>query len=525
ATVAHYPVILGIPWIRKHDVAICLGEDRVAFTSRYCAQHCLPLSNTTQGLPCHPSIVEGNTQSQAAVSSFKSSKSPHGTTNEILRPTLTPQIDYTTPSSTLLLPTTSLPHDLKSTSRRTKVETLNSSSISSTSSFDTGPVGTPQIQRLPRKEVPLETNVTATEPLPSSPRQSCKTSSNQTPIDPSPVESSSSSSLSSSHSSPSPSRSKAPKISIVSAAAINLAIRQGAQLYTVSPSNLPQRLRLAAARIRDPTSSPSTPVLSTSEIDELRKIVPSPYHDFLDVFSKDIADTLPDHRPGIDHPVDVEEGKEIPTSRIYPLSASELEVLADYIETNLKSGFIRESQSPVGAPILFVKKKDGSLRLCVDYRGLNSVTIKNKYPLPLINETLDRLIGARYFTKIDLRNGYHQLRIREGDEWKTAFRTRYGHYEYNVMPFGLTNAPASFQSLINNTLRPFLDRFVVAYLDDILIYSETLEEHQDHVRQVLAKMRKAKLYAKAEKCSFHSDQVEYLGFIIGSHGVSMDSSK
>ncbi|GAA5866915.1 hypothetical protein JCM5353_005517, partial [Sporobolomyces roseus] len=225
ATVAHYPVILGIPWIRKHDVAICLGEDRVAFTSRYCAQHCLPLSNTTQGLPRHPS------------------------------------------------------------------------------------------------------------------------------------------------------RSKAPKISIVSAAAINLAIRQGAQLYTVSPSNLPQRLRLAAARIRDPTSSPSTPVLSTSEIDELRKVVPSHYHDFLDVFSKDIADTLPDHRPGIDHPVDVEEGKEIPTSRIYPLSASELEVLADYIETNLKSGFIRESQSPVGAPILFVKKKDGSLRLCVDYRGLNSVTI------------------------------------------------------------------------------------------------------------------------------------------------------
>lgn len=293
----------------------------------------------------------------------------------------------------------------------------------------------------------------------------------------------------------------------------------------MSPSNLPQRLRIAAARLRDTSSSPSTPILSTTEIDDLRKVVPSHYHDFLDVFSKDIADTLPDHRPGIDHPVDVEEGKEIPTSRIYPLSASELEVLADYIETNLKSGFIRESQSPVGAPILFVKKKDGSLRLCVDYRGLNSFTIKNKYPLPLINETLDRLIGARYFTKIDLRNGYHQLRIREGDEWKTAFRTRYGHYEYNVMPFGLTNAPASFQSLINNTLCPFLDRFVVAYLDDILIYSETLEEHQDHVRQVLAKMREAKLYAKAEKCSFHSDQVEYLGFITGSHGVSMDASK
>src|SRR5690606_10294399 len=138
-----------------------------------------------------------------------------------------------------------------------------------------------------------------------------------------------------------------------------------------------------------------------------------------------------------------------------------------------------------GAPILFAKKKDGSLRLCVDYRALNKITIKNRYALPLIPELLDRIRGAKYFTKLDLRGAYNLVRIKEGEEWKTAFRTRYGHFEYLVMPFGLTNAPASFQSLINNVLREFLDRFVIVYLDDILVYSKSLDDHIAHVTQVL----------------------------------------
>ncbi len=144
-----------------------------------------------------------------------------------------------------------------------------------------------------------------------------------------------------------------------------------------------------------------------------------------------------------------------------------------YIKNNLANGFIRPSKSPAGAPILFDKKPDASLRLCMDYRGLNNLTIKNRYPLPLVGESLDRIGRARRFTQIDLTNAYHRMRIREGDEWKTAFRTRYSHFEYQVMPFGLTNAPATFQGYINKILAEKLDVFVIVYLDDILIYTES----------------------------------------------------
>ena len=153
-----------------------------------------------------------------------------------------------------------------------------------------------------------------------------------------------------------------------------------------------------------------------------------------------------------------------------------------YIETNLKNGFIKPSKSPARAPILFDKKPDGSLRLCVDYQGLNNLTIKNRYPLPLVGESLDRLGRARRFTQLDLTSAYHRMRIREGDEWKTAFRTRYGHFEYQVMPFGLTNAPATFQSYINKILAEKLDVIVIVYLDDILIY--TKDESESHVQAV-----------------------------------------
>src|SRR5437762_8606199 len=155
-------------------------------------------------------------------------------------------------------------------------------------------------------------------------------------------------------------------------------------------------------------------------------------------------------------------------------------------------------------PILFVPKgNDGDLRLCVDYRGLNSVTIKNRYPLPLVGEIMDRLSKAKVFTKLDLRNAYYRIRIREGDEWKTAFRTRYGHFEYMVMPFGLANAPATFQAYINEVLGTYPDEFCVAYIDDILIYSKMLEEHIEHVRKVLKKLLEHSLYIKLEKCQFH----------------------
>ncbi|KAL4033018.1 hypothetical protein IC575_006102 [Cucumis melo] len=168
----------------------------------------------------------------------------------------------------------------------------------------------------------------------------------------------------------------------------------------------------------------------------------------------------------------------------------------------LDKGFIRPSVSPWGAPVLFVKKKDGSMRLCIDYRELNKVTVKNRYPLPRIDDLFDQLQGATVFSKIDLRSGYHQLRIKDDDIPKTAFRSRYGHYEFIVMSFGLTNAPAVFMDLMNRVFREFLDTFVIVFIDDILIYSKTEAEHEEHLRMVLQTLRDNKLYAKFSKCEF-----------------------
>lgn len=248
--------------------------------------------------------------------------------------------------------------------------------------------------------------------------------------------------------------------------------------------------------------------------------VPSDYLQYADIFSKSRSNSLPPHRP-CDHKINVEEPAIIPHGPIYNLSELELQCLRTYINDNLSNGFIRPSTSPYSSPILFVKKKDNTLRLCVDYRKLNSITIKNRYPLPLISELLDRLKNAKYFTKLDLRNGYNLIRIAAGDEHKTAFRCRYGHFEYCVMPFGLTNAPATFQNFINDIFRNELDYFVVAYLDDILIYSNDLTNHIQHVSKVLAILKNNHLYVKPEKCVFHASTVDYLGFRISSSGVEI----
>ena len=207
------------------------------------------------------------------------------------------------------------------------------------------------------------------------------------------------------------------------------------------------------------------------------------------------------------------------------MSASELTELRTQLDELEAAGFIQPSKSPFGAPILFVKKKDGTTRMCIDYRALNDITIKNSYPLPRIDELFDRLQGARYFSKIDLRSGYHQIRIDPGDVAKTAFRTRYGHYEFLVLPFGLTNAPATFMHLMHQSFRPFLDKFALVFLDDILIYSKTLAEHQQHVRQVLQVLRKEKLFAKESKCDFVKSEVEFLGHHVGRDGVRMMEDK
>ena len=206
------------------------------------------------------------------------------------------------------------------------------------------------------------------------------------------------------------------------------------------------------------------------------------YSDFADVFSPDLASELPEHTRINDHAIELVDGQQPPYGPIYSLGPVELETLKAYIETNLANGFIRPSKSLAGAPILFDRKSDGSLQLCINYRGLNNLTLKNRYPLPLIGESLDRLGRAKRFTQLDLTSTYYQMRIHKQDEWKTAFRTRYGYFEYQVMLFGLTNAPASFQGYINKILTEKLDIFVIVYLDDIVIYTE--DDGDGHIAAV-----------------------------------------
>jgi Reverse transcriptase (RNA-dependent DNA polymerase) len=208
----------------------------------------------------------------------------------------------------------------------------------------------------------------------------------------------------------------------------------------------------------------------------------------------------------------------------YHQSEMELRATKEKIDELLSRGFIRRSQSSAGAPILFATKKDTpELRMCVDYRGLNKITRKDRYPLPLIDVLLDRLKGAKYFVKLDLRDAFHLMRIREGNEWKTAFKTRYGLFEWLVMPFGLCNAPATWQRFIDNVLKGLTDDELIAYLDDILIYGETIEEVQERTRRCLQRLREAGLSVKLSKCKFHVQEIDFLGFRITPEGISMEN--
>ncbi|GJQ90402.1 putative reverse transcriptase domain-containing protein [Tanacetum coccineum] len=209
----------------------------------------------------------------------------------------------------------------------------------------------------------------------------------------------------------------------------------------------------------------------------------------------------------------------------YRLAPSEMKELSEQLQELSDKGFIRPSSSPWGAPVLFVKKKDGSFRMCIDYRELNKLTVKNRYPLPRIDDLFNQLQGSSIYSKIDLRSGYHQLRVREQDIPKTAFRTRYGHYEFQVMPFGLTNAPAVFMDLMNRVCKPYLDKFVIVFIDDILIYSKDEREHEEHLKAILELLKKEKLYAKFSKCEFWIPKVQFLGHVIDSRGIHVDPAK
>ncbi|KAJ8771340.1 hypothetical protein K2173_026517 [Erythroxylum novogranatense] len=245
--------------------------------------------------------------------------------------------------------------------------------------------------------------------------------------------------------------------------------------------------------------------------------------EFLDVFPTELLGLPPDRETKFT--IDIIPGTapiSIPPYRMAPV---ELKELKTQLQELLDKGFIRPSVSPWGALILFIKKKDGTLRLCINYRQLNRITVKNKYPLPRIDDLFDQLQGAQVFTKLDLRSGYYQLKIAEADVPKSAFRTRYGHFEFLVMPFGLTNAPAAFMALMNKVFQPYLDQFVIVFIDDILVYSKCREDHMAHLRMVLQLMREKQLYAKFTKCEFWLDQVIFLGHIVSRQGIQVEQKK
>ncbi|GJU74570.1 hypothetical protein Tco_1265975 [Tanacetum coccineum] len=275
-------------------------------------------------------------------------------------------------------------------------------------------------------------------------------------------------------------------------------------------------------------ASPTTP----SEIRQFLGLA-GYYRRFIKGFSK-IAKPmteLPEELPGLPPTRQVEFHIELipgaaPVARApYRLAPAEMKELAEQLKELSDKGFIRPSSSPWGAPILFVKKKDGSFRMCIDYRELNKLTVKNRYPLPRIDDLFDQLQGSSIYSKIDLRSGYHQLRVREEDIPKTAFRTRYGHYEFQVMPFGLTNAPAVFMDLMNRVCKPYLDKFVIVFIDDILIYSRNEKEHEEHLKTILELLKKEELYAKFSKCEFWINTVKFLGHVIDSSGIHVDPAK
>ncbi|KAJ0577600.1 putative nucleotidyltransferase, Ribonuclease H [Helianthus annuus] len=245
--------------------------------------------------------------------------------------------------------------------------------------------------------------------------------------------------------------------------------------------------------------------------------------EYPEVFPEELPGLPPDRQ--VEFRIDIIPGAAPIARAPYRLAPTEMKELRTQLDELLAKGFIRPSSSPWGAPVLFVKKKDGSMRLCIDYRELNKVTIKNRYPLPRIDDLFDQLQGASYFSKIDLRSGYHQLRVRDEDVHKTAFRTRYGHYEFLVMPFGLTNAPAAFMDLMNRVCKPYLDKFVIVFIDDILIYSKNQADHEKHLRCILKLLQREKLYAKFSKCEFWLREVQFLGHVVSERGIQVDPAK
>ncbi|QLI69282.1 Transposon Tf2-2 polyprotein [Metarhizium brunneum] len=258
--------------------------------------------------------------------------------------------------------------------------------------------------------------------------------------------------------------------------------------------------------------------------EEKLKNIPKEYRKYKKLFAEELETGLPKHSQW-DHKIELANRKSTTFHKIYNLNAKELKTLREYINKMLAKGYIRASTSEAGYPVMFVPKKNGKLRLVVDYRRLNAITMKDRTPLPLISELQDRLHGMNWFTAVDLKGAYNLIRIKKGHKWMTAFRTKFGLFEYLVMPIGLTNAPATFQRIINSVLQEYLDNFVVVYLDDILIFSKTLEDHKGHIHTVLKTLQDAKLLLEPAKYKFYTQEVDFLGHTIQPNKIQIEKTK
>ena len=483
----HYPVVLGVKWLQIHDPFVSWSRITLTFSSRYCAAECLQGKRSPLVVPGTPDPSEEFLVKETASSSNNIASKSSDPSKESLSRKTASSLNHTVPES-----------DSQSDGRQTPRE-------------DKVPLEVIEPFELARVDMPIQDvkreAVDSFEPKNPAVRASLE------PLKPM-------------HSVLSPVQPPDLSIHMIGAAPFSTLMKKREnEIFTASLYDIDEVIRtrqsvfLSAASMKDVEKTLKPKI----HIDPA-PIVPKEFHDLRDVFSKTEADKLPPHRP-YDQKIVLTEGAVPPSGPLYKMSAPELLVLQKYLKENLAKGFIRASSSPASSPVLFARKPSGGLRLCVDYRALNAIIVKNRYPLPLIQETLDRLAKAVIFSKFDIVAAFNKLRMQKGQEWMTAFKTRYGLYEYEVMPFGLCGGPGSFQHYINDILREFLDVFCTAYIDDILIYSRSVKEHKVHVRKVLEALRAAGLQLDIEKCEFFVTETTYLGLIISDKGIQMDPQK